>query len=239
MITIAEKSLNSSKWFQNIPISIPEYLLIKDIITKECRWYIMGRISERAKITRKQGESVEELLTRLGQEMGCSEPTLRRFVKYSIAIDYLRMVEPAIALEIISGKLRMSVENLICLASKSHTEIPITVNRIKSGDEKLYEIFPERTSRNGRYSVDTQIKDTTGMTVKDMPKYDPDAQAMELAYTIPSWVNSINRVLVDGNMHAASSPALKRLLKELVRFKKIVELMAQHLPKETCGGGSI
>ena len=194
MITIAEKTINSAKWFRDIPISVQEYLSIKDTITKECRWYLIGRISERAKLCREHDETVEQLLARYGQKLDCSEPTLRRFVRYSIAIDYLHAIEPLIASEVISGRLRMSVENLICLANKPCAEISVTVERIKSGDEKLYEIFPERGGRYGKRLPDIQIKPNIGVTVKDTPKYDPDTQVMGLAYTIPSWVNAINRV---------------------------------------------
>ena len=229
MISIAEKSINSAKWFRDIPISIQEYLSIKNTITKECRWYLMGRISERAKLCRKHDETVEQLLARHGQELGCSEATLRRFVKYSIAIDYLQVVEPVIASDVISGRLRMSVENLICLANKPCAEISTTVERIKSGDEKLYEIFPERGKKYDKSSLEKQSKKSIGLTVKDTPKYDPDAQVMGLAYTIPSWVNTIQRVLISDKFHIISKTALKKLLKELSILEEAIGMMMNNL----------
>ena len=229
MLTITEKSINSVKWFQDIPISIQEYQSIKDTITKECRWYLMGRISERAKLYRRHNETIEQLLTRHGQELGCTEPTLRRFVRYSIAMDYLQAVEPSIAMEVISGKLRMSVENLICLTNRPCAEIPSIVERIKSGDEKLYEIFPEAAARYGISSGERKEKRTIGITVKDTPEYDPDTQVMGLAYTIPSWVSATNRVLVSDNFHAISKTALKKLCKELSVLNETVELIIKNL----------
>ena len=235
MMTIAEKSINSTKWFRDIPISIQEYQSIKDTITKECCWYLMGRISERAKLYRKHNETIEQLLTRHGQELGCTEPTLRRFVRYSIAMDYLQAVEPSIAAEIISGKLRMSVENLICLANRPCAEIPNIVKRIKSGDEKLYEIFPEAAARYGMTSGEKQEKRSNRITVKDIPKYDPDTQVMGLAYTIPSWVSTINRVLLSDNFHVISKTALRKLCKELSVLKETVELMMKNLLENNTG----
>jgi len=235
MITVAEKSINSAKRFRDIPISIQEYQTIKDTITKECRWYLMGRISERAKLYRRHNETIEQLLTRHGQELGCTEPTLRRFVRYSIAIDYLQAAEPAIAAEIISGKLRMSVENLICLANRPCAEIPNIVERIKSGEEKLYEIFPEAAARYGMPSGERQEKRSIGITVKDKPKYDPDAQVMGLAYTIPSWVSAINRVMVSDNFRVISKNTLKKLFKELSVLKETVEIMIKHITKNNAG----
>jgi hypothetical protein len=237
MLSTAEKSTNSTKWFRDIPISIQEYLSIKDTITKECRWYLMGRISERAKLNRRHGETIEQLLARYGQELGYSESTLRRFVKYSISIDYLQTVEPAIASEIISGRLRMSVENLICLANKPCMEIPIIVERVKSGDEKLHEIFPEIAARYAKILAYKQDKNTIGVTVKNTPKYDPDAQVMGLAYTIPSWVNTINRVLISDNVQVVSKTALKKLIKELSVLKEAVELMMIRLSVDNPGKG--
>jgi ribosomal 50S subunit-associated protein YjgA (DUF615 family) len=52
---------------------------------------------------------------------------------------------------------------------------------------------------------------------------------MGLAYTIPSWVNAINRVLVNDNFHAISKSALKKLYKELSVLKETVELMIKNL----------
>ena len=239
MITIAEKSINSAKWFRDIPISVQEYQSIKDTITKECRWYLIGRISERAKLYRKHNETIEQLLTRHGQELGCTEPTLRRFVRYSIAIDYLQAVEPSIAAEVICGKLRISVENLICLANRPCAEIPNIVERIKSGDEKLYEIFPEAAARYGMLSSERKEKYNIGITVKDIPKYDPDTQVMGLAYTIPSWVNAINRVMVSDNLNVVSKIALKKLLRELSILNETVEIMMKHLSEKNLRKGRV
>jgi hypothetical protein len=144
-------------------------------------------------------------------------------------MDYLQAVEPAIATEVISGKLRMSVENLICLANRPCAEIPIIVERIKSGDEKLYEIFPEAAARYGISSGERKEKYNTGITVKDIPKYDPDTQVMGLAYTIPSWANAINRVLISDTLNVVSKTALKKLLKEMSVLNETVEIMMKYL----------
>jgi len=235
MMTVAEKSNNSAKWFCGIPISIEEYLSIKDTITKECRWYLMGRISEREKLNRRHGETVEQLLARYGQKLGYTESSLRRFVQYSIALDYLQVVEPTIAVEVISGKLRMSSENLIHLANKPRAEIPLIVKRIKSGDEKLYEIFSEVSAKYKKSLQDKQKKDNIGVSVKDVPQYDPDTQVMGLAYTIPSWVSAINRLIISDNFNAVSKTALKKLKKELSLLKESAELMMKHLAEEDPG----
>ena len=237
MMNISEKSHNSGKWLGATPISIEKYISIRDMITKECRWYLIGKISERAKQNRGYDESVEEYLARFGKNLGYSEPTLRRFVKYAKSMDCLHSVEPNIALELITGKLRMSVENLISLAKRSRSDIRITVERIKSGDEKLNVIFPERAAKQDKALSCKRCGNDTKGTVKDTPKYDPDAQVTGLTYTIPSWVSAIDRVFMSENIYVISRTARNKLSKELSSLKEIAILLMGRLSEKGRGRG--
>ena len=75
-------SPNFTNWLHNLPLTAPELNKIENAMTKEYRWYIIGKYCEREKYKRKNNEYVQDLLTRLGQDIGCSEPTIRRFVSY-------------------------------------------------------------------------------------------------------------------------------------------------------------
>jgi hypothetical protein len=52
-------------------------------------------------------------------------------------------------------------------------------------------------------------------TVKDVPQYDPDAEALSLTYTIPTWVNSIERIFTGCDFSQISFNARYKLRKEL------------------------
>lgn len=79
-VKIAEKPLDFTNRFRDVPSTVEDYLRIKDSITRERRWYLIGKFCEREKYERKNDEPVQELLTRLGQCFGCSEPAIRRLV---------------------------------------------------------------------------------------------------------------------------------------------------------------
>lgn len=56
-------------------------------------------------------------------------------------------------------------------------------------------------------------------SVKTMPAYDPDAEVSSLIFTIPSWVNSINRVSQMPKLVEVSSTAKTRLKEELLKLQ--------------------
>jgi predicted CopG family antitoxin len=235
-ISKAENSLNYAKCFSDVPITVEEYMKIKGFITKECRWYLVGKYCDRDKYRRSTGESVQDLLIRLAQEFDCSEPTLRRFVSYAKAIDYLQSVVPDVVSELISGKLRMSVENVRSLANRPDEEIPKIIKRIKSGEEWLYQIFPERAVKSIKTSLPKRLGKPVQATVKDTPKYDPDAQVTGLTYTIPSWSSVIDRVFMSNDFRVVSKDAREKLLKELFAFKSVTDLLLELLGEKGTEG---
>ncbi len=47
--------------------------------------------------------------------------------------------------------------------------------------------------------------------IKNMPEYDPDAEISALAFTVPSWTSSINRVRTNAKLSETSDNACERL----------------------------
>ena len=226
-ISVDESSQHFMEWLRGAPLTVEEYTEIKDTITKEWRWYLIGKFCVREKQQRKNDESVYELLTRLGQGFGCAEPTMRRFVSYFKAIDYLQSIVPDAVADILSGQLKLSVENVRNLAKRPSAEILHTLERIKLGKEKVCEIFPERLRSEKKELLDTWQENTIKTTVKDTPKYDPDAQVTGLTYTIPSWVSAIDRVFMSDNIHNISKDARHSLGKELENLKNVLEALLE------------
>ena len=66
-------------------------------------------------------------------------------------------------------------------------------------------------------------------SVKDMPKFDPDAASVELILTIPSWAGSINRVKNDTDLTIISQKAKKRLTSALNVLKNDIEAFLSKL----------
>ena len=61
-------------------------------------------------------------------------------------------------------------------------------------------------------------------SVKDMPEYDPDAEISSMIYTIPSWINSISR-LISTDFSKVTNNAKLKLLNELDNLAFNIELI--------------
>jgi hypothetical protein len=83
-------------------------------------------------------------------------------------------------------------------------------------------MYPRRFSdgRSTKYSP---------KSVKDKPRYDPDAQVAELTFTIPSWEKAINRVYMSDNLHEVSKTARMNLSTKLGILKGIIEQITNQI----------
>ena len=67
----------------------------------------------------------------------------------------------------------------------------------------------------------------TGPSVKDMPAFDPDAPAVELSLTVPSWTSSIKRAQKNINAAIVSDRAKEKLKEVLCDLQdNIAEILA-------------
>lgn len=59
--------------------------------------------------------------------------------------------------------------------------------------------------------------------IKKMPSYDPDAEILSLALTIPSWINSIKMVYEQADFKRAGTLAKYKLAEELETLKNTAD----------------
>jgi len=69
MENITEEAFDLKKWVYNMLSNSDEFIKTKGDITKEWKWYIIGKYCENEKRNRKNGESIYELLTNIGQKL--------------------------------------------------------------------------------------------------------------------------------------------------------------------------
>ena len=62
-----------------------------------------------------------------------------------------------------------------------------------------------------------------------MPKPDPDAEISTLIFTIPSWINSIERTTTVSDFQQASEDAKNRLRYQLTVLKKTIEKLQKKI----------
>ena len=71
-----------------------------------------------------------------------------------------------------------------------------------------------------------------------MPKYDPDAEIMSLALTIPSWKSSIERVQDKADLTCSSEKARNKLLKELTVLSQTIDILSSYIKEAVNEHGS-
>jgi len=238
------RSFELVKQAREASLTADEIFESKPKITNECYWYIMGKYCEAEKHNRKIGQTINEVLEQLGQKFRYSAPALRRFVCYHKAIDCFQLIAPEVASDIISGKLKLSIENVRLLYRKSDSEFWRTVERISAGNEPITHIFPERATKprnkqtlrppkappNGSNKRNAKV---LPKSVKDTPQYNPNAQVEALTYTVPSWVKAIERIFDSENLSKISETARGKLKNELLNLKISTEILIDSMMEVT------
>lgn len=193
-------------------------------ISAETRRYLIGKQYEAEKVTgvlrnkwgnnqhqTKNGDTkgeensdsrdaVSRHLTarRIAEENNVSRATVERCAIFSKAIDQLERKAPDIAHAILAGDQKFTQGRVVELSSMKPSQIRKAVEQ--------YEQSSARAASSARQKMAANI----GPSVKDMPKPDPDGEVIALALTIPSWKESIERVLSVADLQAASVTAKDR-----------------------------
>ena len=218
-------------------------------VTEEAKWYLIGkrceaehRLSVRgaAKNNRlmKKGEmaimgapfrdeSTQEIWGRLGGLYHVHPMSVRNYVFYSRAIDFLLTVAPEMVSKILSGQVKVSQAGVVRLSRLSVLDIQRVNRSIEVAPDgcvdysELYRMFPRRKRRPAPNPLRVLAK-----SVKDAPVYDPDAEILSITLTIPSWISSMGRVCSNADFAKASAPACQKLEEELSGLKSAADMMS-------------
>lgn len=169
---------------------------------------------------------------RLGEEYHVSHSTVCKYSIYTNAIDILFRKSPDIAKLTLIGKLRISQENIIELSKlPEETIFKLKDKIIKSDGDFMKHYFTKKDSQNrSEYGYD--ISGITKTSIKDMPKYDPDAEFESLALTVPSWISFIKRVHDTADIRETTFNAKFKLTSALVELIKAAKDMIKRLEEE-------
>lgn len=153
---------------------------------------------------------------RLGREFNLSPSTIWKYRIFSVAIDNIYEISEELALEILKGVIKISQENIIAISKTNEREIQNMADYLMHektdygtfarSRNLVSKSFAERTEEN------VSVKQTS---IKDMPEYDPDAEVISLALTIPSWISFMKRIFNANDMSKISNSAKSKLRNEL------------------------
>ena len=195
-------------------------------ISDETRKYLIGKRYEMEKILLnnpggknqyskiyKENEEIKEERDRihrpvtaikLGKEYNVSTRTVLTYANYSKAIDKLNTEEPDLTQKILNGEIKVP-QNQVIRISKLSRKIKNKIQKYlkKETNSTDYLIKPKTVANEKKYKI------------KEMPEYDPNAELVSLSFTIPSWIESLDRVLSLSKYKTATKDVKNKVKKEL------------------------
>lgn len=147
----------------------------------------------------------------LGTHYHLNPATITRYATYAEGIDNIFRDDSQMAMQILSGAVKMPVDIV-----RSHA----------IADGLL------SCSEGGASPKDSQYRQEplpAGPSVKDMPKFDPDAEINSLTLTIPSWVQSLNRTYATANISLTTDDGRRRLCEALHQLIRAADKLRSEL----------
>ena len=176
-------------------------------LTKEQCWYQIG---EECIELRRSGVTRHEAARRVGLKYDCSADTVGHRESYAKAIDRIRKISQNGAEALLSGKISLPYSKVILLSKKQPKAIQSAMERLANPNVTFADVFPEYGGKARK-------------SVKDVPAYDPDAQVTGLLYTMPSWMDCLERVGLGTDFGAISTNSYHRLQRTLTELKSLAE----------------
>ena len=168
--------------------------------------------------------SAERIRTsyRLGEEYHLAHGTVEKYGTYSKAIDQIARKEPSMLPKILSGRYKISHDNVVALSRMSASEVRRFGKSMKAM-KKASPFIPYGVSRSQISRIAPPETPTIQTAIKNMPEYDPDAEITGLTLTIPSWANSINRTKSNTDLSCISLKARMSLEHALFDLQATIE----------------
>lgn len=167
---------------------------------------------------------VEHIRTsqRIGDEYHLAHGTVEKYGTYSKAIDRIAKKEPSMLAKILSGRYKISHDNILALSHMSAPEVRKFGKSMKAM-KKASPYLPYGVSRSQISRMTPQEAPPIQTAIKNMPEYDPDAEIAGLTLTIPSWANSINRTKTNADLTQISLKARMSLEHALFDLQATIE----------------
>jgi len=165
---------------------------------------------------------------RIGDEYHISHGTVQKYAIYARALDDLAEKEPTLVPQILSGRLKISHENIVELSRQDAGDVRKLSTQMAKSPQAYMKYSHTREKIKPR--AETVISNTTTTplpAIKKMPEYDPDAEVSGLMLTIPSWTGSIDRTCAAADFGKISAKARENLIKALndlqMKISKILD----------------
>ena len=214
-------------------------------ISSEYKKYLIGEMYSYEQANRldfRNNDSKSAIAFKIATELYISAGTVQKYYQYSTALNNIFDQDMEFAKKILSGKLRISHENILELARLKPEEISAVAK--SSSEEKVEHltwsfIKNEIKWSNTQYRTHSSRKERSGdkslnkINIRQMPEYDPDSEVNSLCMTMDSWISSIQRVKSSENFPKISHIASLRLMKKLSILENTINIVQESLVERT------
>ena len=159
----------------------------------------------------------------IGREYNVCPNTVQQYGRYAKAVDQIDATCTGFASRMLSGEVKMSVTGAVNLAKMPK---PVVQQACDELSRRLDEDMTPLQTHKLLSQFEKIPEEIHLPSVKDMPTYDPDAEINSLAFTIPSWNNTIRRLYSSDKLKEASALAKNKLAMELYRLAGVSEQLA-------------
>lgn len=236
--------------------------LKREDLTREMRKYLIGRayqaqVEKNVNIYIRSNEEKDkqshpfvpakaykkqDISHTIGQIFHIAPGTVLKYDTYAKIINELREKDPIIVGKILSGKVRVSHENMVELNRLPSHEIRslnqyimensithIDYSTIRQGLQWKY-TYPKTQSIKKMDSNETIAK------IKQMPTYDPDSTLASINLTIPSWINIIDHARLETDFLSISETTKKNSISKLNLLKAAIQELEARIKEDTTNG---
>ena len=134
-----------------------------------------------------------------------------------------------LAKEILEEKLIISLHNTIALADYSEYELDKLMRLVDKENKsiKYFDII-QNHDKNTKQNKSQKANKQEEPEIRKIPKYDPDVELAGLIFTLPSWLNSINRIY-EVDLKKVSNKTKKDLYERMLQLNRATENLMREL----------
>lgn len=224
-------------------------------ITEETRKFLIGMqyesekivatkrnaqgINQHSDVSRRTGRdgfpndamSRHQTAQKIAEEHHISNGSVQKYAVYTRALEEIGKAAPALVPKILSGHYKISHKNIVDLSKMSPADIKKVARKIELSQKPFVQYHASRgeIQQTGGY---TPANTLTVPTIKDMPKYDPDAEITGLTLTIPSWASSIDRTRSKADFENISDNARLKLYGALQNLMEAINEMMSAIKED-------
>ena len=214
-------------------------------LSSEYKKYLIGQryhYEHAIKSSVKKNDSQYIIADAIASDLYIASGTVRKYAQYASAVNLIFDQDTVFAKTILSGKLRLSHENIIELSRLRPEEIRavakssieekvdhITLSYIRNEVKWSHIQQKSQVSRRER----SEEKARNKVTIRQMPEYDPDSEVNSLCLTIDSWISSIQRVKNSDSFPKITNTASLRLMKKLTVLEQTINMIQDTLVERT------